>query len=407
MTDRSLRRWGQASFALIAALFAAALVATALFGEIEAVTWGPPGFLGQLVFLIAMFTFPLVGILIVSRQPRHAIGWLLMAIGAAWGTTSITDAWIAYAERANVAYLDLLLSLTGWLWVPGVGLMGTYLVLLFPDGKVPSPRWRPLAWASGLVLISVSVLNVFGSRDFTDLGRPGIENPLYVTGAPSGAALIPLVPLCGAACVGALIYRFRRSRGAERLQLKWFVAAAATAVALASVAVAASVSQDETSSYPVWVQLLQLLELCSFALLPTATGVAILRHRLYEIDVVINRALVYATLTALLAACYVALVFALRSLLASITAESDLAIAASTLGVAALFRPLRHRVQSFIDRRFYRRKVDAQKTLEHFSRDLRDEVDLTTLAGRLVGVVVDTMQPTHVSLWLRDGEAKA
>jgi hypothetical protein len=219
---------------------------------------------------------------------------------------------------------------------------------------------------------------------------------------------IALIPTTMVASAVALVLRFRRSRGEERLQLKWLAAAAGTVASLYLVAMAGSLTYafSDAKADPLWAQVLDQVALVSCGLIPIAIGIAILKHRLYDIDLIINRTLVYGGLTALLAATYFGIVVLLQGVIPA-AGDSDLTIAGSTLAVAALFRPLRARVQSFIDRRFYRRKVDAQRTLESFSSRLRDDVDLDHLSADLLGVVRDTLQPAHASLWLRGTSSAA
>ena len=232
----------------------------------------------------------------------------------------------------------------------------------------------------------------------------GIEGAEWLT---AGAyVLLPLLPLCMLASALSLVLRYRRSGGEKRQQIKWIAFAASVVVVLYAIAMIASFVFPEeswtTAGSVLWLNLLTYVVLSSFTIVPIAVGFAVLKYRLYEIDIIINRALVYGALTVTLVGVYVGTIVLLQGLLRALTAqESPLAIVASTLAVAALFNPLRRRIQGFIDRRFYRRKYDAAKTLEAFSAKLRDETDLDALSDDLVGVVRETMQPAHVSLWLR------
>jgi hypothetical protein len=295
------------------------------------------------------------------------------------------------------------------MWAPALGLLGTYLLMLFPDGRLPSRRWHPLAWLSGAVIISVSLTNALRPGRLPDLG--GVPNPFgleeypWIANVTQGVTL--LLPLCVLASALSLVLRFLRSGGEEREQIKW-IAFAASFVSLVGLITVVSTFRfapeflETAGTQPLWLELLQDVEQLSFAGVPVVVGIAILRYRLYEIDLLINRTLVYGALTAILAALYFGGIVLLQRLFVALTGErSTLAVVASTLLIAALFNPLRRRIQSFIDRRFYRRKYDARKTLEAFSAKLRDETDLETLNDDLVGVVRQTMQPAHVSLWLR------
>jgi hypothetical protein len=286
--------------------------------------------------------------------------------------------------------------------------LGTYVLLLFPDGRLPSRRWRPLAWLSGAVILLLSLGVMLAPGQLGNLA--GVRKPFGIEGAEwltAGAyVLLPLLPLCMLASALSLVLRYRRSGGEERHQIKWIAFAASVVVVLYAIAMIVSFVFPEeswtTAGSVWWLNLLTYAVLSSFATIPIAVGIAVLKYRLYEIDIIINRALVYASLTATLVALYLGGIVLLQRVFVAFTGErSTLAVVASTLLIAALFNPLRRRIQSFIDRRFYRSKYDARKTLEEFSAKLRDETDLGTLSDDLIGVVRETMQPAHVSLWLR------
>jgi hypothetical protein len=297
------------------------------------------------------------------------------------------------------------------IWAPAIGLMGTFVILLYPDGHLPSPRWRPVAWLSGATVLALTATLCLTPGRLEFGPGEGLRNPMGWDAAESVlgvlfGVLLSLLPLCIVACASALVSRFRRSRGVERLQLKWLATAGAAVAALFLLAIFTSVALPDTvtgsAGVRSWLSVLDAASFLSFALLPAAIGVAILRHRLYDIDVVINRALVYGSLTALLGAVYPASVLLLQMLINPITRESDLAVVGSTLAVAGLFRPARERIQGIVDRRFYRSRYDAARTLEDFSARLRNQLDLQTLDSDLRRVVHDTVQPAHVTLWLRD-----
>jgi hypothetical protein len=362
--------------------------------------------LGGALFLI----FPLVGALIASRRPRNAIGWILLADGLLWMFLGVTDYYGLYgvARPGSVPFPVGVAGVNNFMWVPAVGLMGTYVFLLFPDGRLPSGRWRPLAWLSGVVILLVSILVGLTPGPLQNLG--GVQNPFRLEGYPwvetTAYLVLPLLPLCMVASVLSLVLRYRRSRGEQRQQIKWIAFAASVVgflylIAMVFAFVFPSGGWFRAGS-PLWLDLLGYAALCSFTLVPTAVGFAVLRYRLYEIDIIINRTLVYGSLTISLALVYVGLVVSLQYLFRALTGgDSQLVIVASTLVIAALFNPLRHRTQTFIDRRFYRRKYDATKTLEEFGARLRDATDLDSLSEDLVGVVRETVRPAQVSLWLR------
>jgi uncharacterized membrane protein YhdT len=298
-----------------------------------------------------------------------------------------------------------------WLWVPTVGLLGIYLILLFPDGKLPSKRWRPLPWFSGVMIVVLSITEGLAPGPLENQG--GVRNPFGLEALPwlvdVANVILPLLPICILASAVSMVLRFRRSRGEVRQQIKWFTFVASFAGLLYFFAMIGQVvvvwgSDDSIAQIPLWFEIVLSLAGLGFAGVPVAIGLAVLKYRLYDIDVVINLTLVYGSLTSMLVALYFGCVATTQTILRALTGQTEqpqLAIVISTLVIAALFNPLRRRIQSFIDRRFYRRKYDARKTLEAFSARLRDETDLETLNHDLASVIRETMQPAHVSLWLR------
>jgi hypothetical protein len=347
--------------------------------------------------------FPTVGAIIASRRPGNAVGWIFCAIGLCGGASIFFAQYGIYALVTNPDSLPagvIATWIATWVWLPSVTLTITFLLLLFPHGRLLSPRWRPVAWLAATVTMAGTALLAIVPWDLLDPGVPaqnpvGVESLGYLGIAPPAPIFLIGIPTT-LLSVASLVLRFRRSRGEERQQLKWFVYAGVLIVGALFVPL---LVPGAASS---------VLQLLVMPLLPVAVGVAIMRYRLYEIDLLINRTLVYGALTALLAAVYVASVVSLQGALRALTGqESQLAVVASTLLIAAIFNPLRRRIQALVDRRFYRRKYDARKTLEAFSAKLRNETDLDALSDDLVGVVRETMQPAHVSLWLRpDSDSK-
>jgi hypothetical protein len=366
--------------------------------------WGTASQLGGLLLFLPFLAFPLVGALVASRRPRNPIGWICLAAGLFWMLIVLGDS----LPLDFGPYPVTIYALTQWLWVPPVGLLGIYMILLFPDGRLPSRRWRPLAWLSGAAMVLASVALTVAPGDLP--GYPGARNPFGLEGHPAIAqalvGTIAMLPVCILASAVSLVWRYRHSGGEVRLQIRW-VAFAASFVGLAYgiTLVSGLLLAPEslaTEEGPLWMSLLQNTVLMSYAGVPVAVGVAVLRYRLYDIDVLINRTLVYGTLTASLALLYLSCVVSLQYVLRELTGqETRLAVVASTLVIAAMFGPLRRRVQAFVDRRFFRKKYDATKTLETFSARLRDETDLKQLDAGLSGVVRETLQPAHVSLWLK------
>jgi hypothetical protein len=317
------------------------------------------------------------------------------------------------ATPGSVPFPVVMAGISDSMWVPAMGLLGTYVLLLFPDGKLPSKRWRPLAWLSGAVILLLSVGVLLAPGRLGNLA--GVRKPFGIEGAEwltvGAYALLPLLPLCMLASALSLVLRYRRSGGEERQQIKWIAFAASVVVVLYAMAMIVSLISPEeswtTAGSVWWLNLLTYAVLSSFALVPIAVGIAILRHRLYDIDLIINRALVYGVLTAILAVLYLGGVVVLQVVVRIVSGqESQLASVASTLAIAALFNPLRRRVQAFVDLRFYRSKYDAAKALDAFSSTLRDETDLDALRGEVLDVVRDTVQPAFVGLWLRSSRLR-
>jgi hypothetical protein len=347
------------------------------------------------VVIVGVIALSMVGAVVASRHSGNAIGWLFCLSGLAWAVSGLANEWGVYGLFTDPGALpaaEVAAWLSTWLFAVPLFAITPLTLLLFPDGRPPTPRWRPVSWLVWFGLAAVVVGSSLAPGKLGEEGFRGIDNPVGVDGARGvtdaiafvGFSALLLAILLGMA---ALVVRFRRARGDERLQLKWFVAAGALFVLACLSAFSTSYSGVD-----------ELLVLTAFSIIPLAAGLAILKYRLYEFDAVINRALVYSALTASLGAAYLGSVLLLQLVLSP---GSDLAVAGSTLAVAALFRPARGRIQELVDRRFYRRRYDAAQTLERFGGRLRDEVDLDTLGADLRAVVSATVQPAHVSLWLR------
>jgi hypothetical protein len=400
--------------ALSVAMFLAGVALYILTLPVQPPTsWGTGGISAPLWSMLPFLPFSIVGALIASRHPANPIGWISLAGGILWMLGIVADTYMLYGLRVaspgSVPYPVAVGSLSEWMGPTAALLFGTYLILLFPDGTLPSIRWRPVAWLCGAVIATSIVGGSLAPGPLSEL--KSVSNPFGLEGHPwlanASDAIGLLFPLCMLASASSLIVRYIRSGEEVREQIRW-IAFAASVVALgfsgAIVQGTFFASHATGSTNPLLGNLLEDAIPLSFAGVPVAIGFAVLKHRLYEIDIIINRALVYGSLTAMLVAVYFGGVTATQVLLQTLTGQqklSQLAVVVSTLVIAALFNPLRHRIQSFIDRRFYRRKYDVRKTLEAFSAKLRDETDLDSLNADLVTVVGETLQPQHVSLWLR------
>ena len=347
---------------------------------------------------VPFLAFATVGAVILARRPGNRIGWLCWAIGFAI-TVSIVGSkqvWAVLADQGRSSAWAVLPQLGTIAWLGTLLGLLPFLVLLFPTGRLLSPRWRPVAWTLGLVLGLYLIARLFAPGP-VDPAFP--DNPL---GIESAAGLLQriqtmagvVVPVLILAVLASVVVRFRRSQGEERQQLKWF-----TFVVAAEVVLIPGLGEAAQRAAPVLGELVVFP--VSISLIPIAIGIAVLKYRLYDIDRLIRRTLVYGLLTVLLGAVYIAGVFGLGQLFNPVTGESALAVAASTLAVAALFQPARRRVQAVVDRRFNRRRYDAAKTIAAFSTRLRDQLDLDTLSTELLAIVDQTTEPTRASLWLR------
>ena len=347
---------------------------------------------GELLSAVAALTFPVVGALIASHRPDNVTGWIFLAIGLSQGIVEFSYLYAVYAFVTKTEPLpgaEVAAWLNTWTWMPGFGSMMTFLPLVFPTGALLSRRWQAIAWLS---FLSIGLMSLVTAVSLWPLRGPQLLGDVEANITWFEPALLLLLG-CGVASTISLILRFRRSKGHERLQLKLFAFVVTAAVLFFSLEGLELMPDALTGS----------LGLVMAAGVPIAAGVAILKHRLYDIDLIINRTLVYAGLSGLLVLVYAGGVFGIGSVLRTMTGQerSSLAVAVSTLAVAALFRPARSRIQAFIDRRFYRSKYDATLTLQAFSARLRNEVDLGTISEDLVSAVQKTVQPAHASLWLR------
>jgi len=362
----------------------------------------------EAVIVTALVVLAGVGALLCRRRPENPVGWILLLLALLITSSSVTTGvyTVSESEPDPSLTIQLLVWFDEWVIYLWFGLVGILLPLLFPDGQLPSRRWRPVLWAGVLVVVVMVLTTALGTPTF-DWGEKGsIDNPLAV-GGRAGEVLVTVgtgsnvafVTILLAALTGVTV-RLRRSAGIERQQLKWFFYAVGLLLSgLAAAAISEGVGYEPLGSIGWSVFLVSLV-----LGLPLAIAVAVLRYRLYDIDVVIKRTLVYGSLTATLLATYLLMVLLFRLALSPVTGDSDLAVAGSTLTVAALFRPARARIQAVVDRRFYRSRYDAARTVESFAGRLRDELDLETLGVDLRRVVTDTVQPAHVTLWLREAQ---
>jgi hypothetical protein len=364
-------------------------------------TWtGPTDIPFVVGFVAVQLGAATAGAIISSRLPRNAVGWIFLGIGLLLGLLFAAGAYASLGldvDQGSFLPGSRIAAWVGsWIFIPAAFGLPMFLLLLFPDGRFVSKRWRLAGWVLGVLVVFATASKALKPERIA----PGLDNP-FAPGGVAGELLIVLDRVTDAIAlpafalaVAGLVIRLWRSRGVERQQLKWF----AFSAALVGAGLGSSVFLPSK-----WAaDLAFLVGLLALAGLPVAAGIAILQYRLYDIDLIVNRALVYGPLTATLVVVYVGSVVMLQYVLQVLTGGgSQLAIVVSTLLIAALFNVLRRRIQAFIDRRFYRRKYDAQKTLAAFSQQLRDETDLDVLGADLVALVRTTIQPEHVSLWLK------
>ena len=349
-----------------------------------------------------------VGALVASRRPANPVGWLVCLYGFVIALSYFCAEYAIYAllaEPGSLPAAEALVWITSWVLPIIIGLT-VLTLLLFPTGTLPSRRWRWLLWLAVAWTVLAVATGAFSSGALMGTLGP-IQNPVGIEGLTDAYAALVLFaspPLQIAAAV-SLFLRLRRAGGVERQQIKWFAYASAATVGGATLAYIIP-SVVDTPTWFEWAGF--VLNVVFVPAIPVSVGIAILRYRLYDIDLLINRTLVYGALTATLLAVYFGVVAAMQAIFHALTGQEQqpqLAVVVSTLAIAALFNPARRRIQAFIDRRFYRSKYDARKTLDAFSARLRDETDLDSLNAELIAVVKETMQPEHVSLWLRPDTA--
>jgi hypothetical protein len=381
--DESIaRRTAIGIAALIAIIYLASLIVYARIGSWQSLgDWAD-----VLGFTAWISAFTVVGVIIAIHRPGNPVAWLCLGFAGVWSTWILLDGLLTYesAHPGTLVRPDLIAGLAYPLWVPGVALIG-FLLLLFPDGRLPSPRWRPVAWLLGgttAVLTLTGFLLPGVVQDTVYVNPLGIEalEP-FDQGIPGMALVVTLVSCILASAVSVLL-RYRRAVGSERLQLKWLMAAGL----VAALAYALLFVWEDFNIQLVW------------AAIPVAIGLSMHRHRLYDIDRLISRTVVYAIVVGALAAVFVGAVFLFGQISPF---EGDLAVAMSTLTVAAMFNPLRRRVHRWVERRFNRSRFDAERVIDIFAGELRDETDAGSIVDGWVSVVAETMQPKAVGAWVR------
>jgi hypothetical protein len=367
-------------------------------------------FAGVAVYVAAMFSLATIGALLAVHLPGNPIAWIFLIGALSLETLAIADEYARYITYTNpngAPELNALFWIAAWVWIPAVFLPASFGILLFPTGSLPSKRWRPLAWLVATMLLVLIIAEMFTPGPLMDPADdyPQLTNPVAIDSLAGQLGFIVTIAevLLIAILVGpamSIFVRLRAANTVQRQQIKWFAyAAIIPLIAMgAYMTLLFMPSQSEETANLVGLVII----LIGLTLLPVTIGIAILRHDLYDIDRLINRTLVYGSLTVGLVATYFAMVLSLGTLLRTVTSESSsVVVAASTLAAAAMFRPMRARIQSAVDQRFYRHKYDAARTLEGFNERLRDEIELDTLSTELQGIIQETMQPAYLSIWLR------
>ncbi|MDP9299459.1 MAG: histidine kinase, partial [Actinomycetota bacterium] len=372
--------------------------------------WGGSGFVSGLLFALALLPFPVVGLLIALRRPENAIGWILLAIGFSWYFGEVLTGYGVYGLTvSHLPAADWVLSFTGWLWIPPIGLMGTFALLLFPDGHLPSPRWRWFAWFSAVVLVLTSLAILLGQGNLADAGFPNLQNRFGVPGLSFLAVVLLLFPFCILGSAASLVVRFRRSRGVEREQLKLLAfAAAAVAVAyliimLLSIVPKFGGSGGET---PAWLGVAQTLVVFSFSLIPLAIGVAILRHGLYEIELIIRKTVRYAVLVALLVAILVGALLVVGALAVGSgrgLRDNPGALVAIGAAIGLAFSPLRRLAARIADRLVFGNRSNPYEVLSEFSDRVGDAYAAEDVLPRMAQVLGMGIGADAAAVWLVSG----
>lgn len=393
-----MKAWAIGLFAVTTALYLAAAVLHILAGELGLNTW----------LLPIVYAFSVVGVMIAVQRPGNRVAWICLAVGFAFGVegTGWGIALYAFANPDSVSNPEIYAMVGDAMVLPGIFLVATFLLLLFPDGRLPSRRWRWVAWLAGSWIVTGYLVAILGEGS-TGWGRPEIDNPMAIRPGTAFGDLwhsdvldlvfLPLMLISVAGSVSALVVRYRRSTGTERLQLKWFAFAGSSVILLFVISIFLSDYLGDEFG---------LAAAGLFILLPVSIGIAVLRYRLYDIDRLISRTVTYALIAGTLAAVFASIAVGLPVVL-DLPDRSPVLVAGATLTIAALFNPLRRRLQTWVDRRFNRARYDAQQEVERFTEILREELRLDDLAEEVIGVVSDTMQPASVSMWVRGSEPTA
>ena len=405
LSDGAVRVLRSGTVALILVLYVGGLTLQFLSrGAQQGSSWGSGGIAAGLAFAAMTILFPVAGAFITRSQPRNAIGWVLLGIGLAWGldhlfTGFATYAWLTHHRLVTAAHVTV--QLDQWTWIPAIGLTGTFLLLLFPDGRIASPRWRPVAWVTGAAIALGMLCTTFLPGTATGTGYPRFRNPMGLSPLrPVGGVLIAaigVIPFAMAASAASLVLRFRRSEGTERLQIKWLATAGCVVALLFLVAMA---------PFLPLTGLRQSVSLLSFGLIPAAVGVAVLKHRLYDIDVVINRALLYGALAAFVTTVYVAIVVGVGAAVGQ-GANPNLGLSILATAVVALsFGPVKERIQRTANRLVYGDRASPYEILSTFSSRMAGRYVALDLLPKMAEALAKGTGAERTEVWLRTGSGR-
>ena len=392
-------------FATGVALWAITIVAYLTMRPEEASDWGGTGLLSNIPFLLMVLSFDVVGVLITTRRPGNSIGWIVLAIGLSWSLGDVVGGLASYGIDHGWTGADVLEAVLQPLWAPPIALSAIYLILLFPDGHLPTPRWRGFAWAVGIGVAVAILAMLLVPGTFADTGHPEISNPLGIDALRPVADILLMtllvIPIGMVGAAVALVRRYRRSVGVERQQMKWLASSAAAVALVYAVVMPLSLMSAEGET-PGWLLALQNVSLATFALIPISIGFAVLRYRLYDIDVVINKTIVFGALALFIGAVYVGVVVLLGSAIGATTTNPVLAIVATAV-VAVLFEPVRLRVQRVANRLVYGERATPYEVLARFSERIGATYATEDVLPRTARVIAEGTGAERVDVWLRVG----
>jgi two-component system, NarL family, sensor kinase len=398
--------------ALAAGMFVAGSALTVLplsgaSGTQPPLDYGIANPVGELVTFLPFLTFPLVGALIASKRPGNPIGWICLVVGLFWMFIVLGDGFDAYelSKPGPVTTSVTLEALSQWIWVPPVGLLGIHTILLFPDGELLSKRWRPFAWFAGVVMVLACVAVTLDPGTLE--GHPGVRNPFGLEGYPMitqvVTSVVGLLPICILLSALSLVLRYRRSGAEVRQQIKWVAFAASfVGTALLSILVVGPLFAPEampggsSGAAPLWLSILQATVLLSYAGVPVTIGFAVLKYRLYDIDIIINRTLVYGALTATVIVLYVLIV---GTLSAAFRARGDLMVSLVAAGVVAVaFAPLRERLQRGVNRLMFGERDDPYTVLTRLGRRLEATIAPEAALTTIVETIAQALKVPYVAI---------